>query len=138
MGQEEEALLCPVRSLRAYLERTRPLRGPTSKRLFVSPRLPERASSKNAITFFIKSLIKEAHSNLQPDCLSLLKVKTHELRAVATSVSFTKNLSLEAVMEAAQWRCQSVFASHYLKDISLEYQNCRTLGPFVAAGTVIP
>ena len=83
-------------------------------------------------------LIREAHASLKPELVPILKVKPHELRAVATSVAFKQNLSLDSVMETAQWRCNSVFASHYLKDVSYNFGNCRTLGPFVAAGTVIP
>ena len=138
VGNEEEAKLCPVRALREYLNRTKPLVGKQIKRIFVSPRNPNRPASKNAIAYFLKTLVIEAHASLRPDLLPLLKVKPHEVRAVGTSISFKHNLSLESVMEAAQWRCNSVFASHYLKEISYEYEECRTLGPFVAAGSVIP
>ena len=138
VGQEEEVKLCPVRALKAYLNRTKQLRTLSNKRLFVSPRDPSKPASKNGISYLLKHLIKEAHRVLQPDLIPILKVKPHEVRAVATSVSFEKNMSLDSVMEAAQWRCRSVFASHYLKDISYDFGSCRTLGPFVAAGTVIP
>ena len=50
---------------------------------------------------------------------------------------FAHALSLQKVMEAAQWRCQSLFVSNYLKDISILYEKCYTLGPFVAAGAVV-
>ena len=138
VGQEEEAKLCPVRALKEYLSRTKSVRGPENKRLFVSPRCPSRPASKNGLSFLMKALIREAHEKLQPEMLPILKASIHEVRGVATSVSFQKNMSLDSVMEAAQWRCQSVFASHYLKDISIDYGTCRTLGPFVAAGTVVP
>ena len=137
VGQEEEALLCPVRSLSAYLERTKPLVGRNMSRLFVSPRKPTNPASKNALTSLAKQVIREAHENLRPDLLPVLKVKTHELRGVSTTLAFKKNLSLKSVMEAAQWRCHSVFASHYLKEIAFNYDDCRTLGPLLMAGTVI-
>ena len=126
VGQEEEALLCPVRALRHYLDRTRPLVGQGMSRLFVSPRYPTRQASKNALANLTKDLIREAHESLQPDLLPILKVKIHELRGVSTTLAFKKNLSLKTVMEAAQWRCHSVFASHYLKDVELSYEDCRT------------
>ena len=137
VGQEEEALLCPVRALRAYLDRTGPLVGPGVSRLFVSPRFPSNHASKNALTAMAKAVIREAHIHLCPDLLPVLKVKAHELRGVSTTLAFKRNLSLQAVMEAAQWRCQSVFASHYLKDISFDYEICRTLGPLLVAGALI-
>ena len=137
VGPEEEAKLCPVRALKEYIGRTKDLRTIYNKRLFISPRDNSRAASKNAIAFFIKSLVKEAHVVLRPEMLAILKVKSHEVRAVATSTAFAHNLSLQEIMETAQWRCSSVFASHYLKEVSIEYESCCTLGPFVAAGTVI-
>ena len=137
VGQEEEALLCPVRTLRAYLDRTKPLVGQNMSRLFVSPRHPNSPASKNALTNLTKDLIREAHESLQPEMLPILKVKAHELRGVSTTLAFKKNLSLKTVMEAAQWRCHSVFASNYLKDVALSYDDCRTLGPLLMAGTVI-
>ena len=137
VGKEEEALLCPVRALREYIRRTKSLVPKDMLNLFVSPRKPSRPASKNALTFLIKLVIREAHESLCPEFLPLLKVKTHELRAVSTSVAFRHSLSLDSVMEAAQWRCRSVFASHYLKDVSFEFDNCRTLGPLIVAGNVI-
>ena len=137
VGIEEEAKLCPVRCLREYLRRTKGLRSNNVNRLFISPRNPSRQCSKNGISHFIKTLIKDAHSVLKPELLPILKVKAHEVRAVSTSVLFAHTLSLQSVMEAAQWRCNSVFASNYLKDVSIQYEECCTLGPFVAAGTVV-
>ena len=69
--------------------------------------------------------------------MKVLKVKPHEVRAIGTSLSFAHNLSIDSVLEAAQWRSNSVFASHYSKDVSIQYDNCRALGPIVAAGTII-
>ena len=137
VGQEEEALLCPVRALKAYLDRTKPLVGDDVNRLFVSPRFPSRTASKNALTSMTKAVIREAHESLRPDLVPILKVKAHELRGVSTTLAFERILSLQAVMEAAQWRCHSVFASHYLKDISFKYDDCRTLSPLLIAGSVI-
>ena len=137
VGNEEEAKLCPVRTLKEYLKRTRPLVAGSHRHLFCSPRKPKRPMSKNGISFFIRDLIKEAHKELKEDMLPMLKVRAHDVRAVATSVNFAKNLSLEKVLDAAQWKCKSVFASNYLKDIQISYEKCCTLGPLVAAGSVI-
>ena len=75
-------------------------------------------------------LIREAHASLKPELVPVFKVKPRELRAVATSAPFKQTLSLDSVMETAQWQCSFVFiASHYLKDVSYDFGNCRTLGP---------
>ena len=69
--------------------------------------------------------------------MRLYKVTPNEVRAVATSLAFEHNLAIDTVLEAAQWRRNMVFTGHYLKDVAIQYQNCKTLGPIVAAGSVI-
>ncbi|XP_064096520.1 uncharacterized protein LOC135208347 [Macrobrachium nipponense] len=76
-GRELERTLCPVRSLKFYLERKRQLGGNT-KSLWCSVRDPKRAISKNAQAFFIKDVIKEAHFSCDDEHLELLRVKAHE------------------------------------------------------------
>lgn len=66
-----------------------------------------------------------------------MKVKVHEVRAVATSVAFKHNLSLSAILEATHWKCKSVFAMHYLRDVETVYDNCSTLRPLSVAGVVM-
>ena len=51
-----EMSLCPVRSLQVYLHRTASL-SPRLRSLFVSPRTPSRPLSKNALSFFLRSVI---------------------------------------------------------------------------------
>ena len=54
-----DLLLCPVRALRIYLDRTSTL-APLRHRLFVSPRRPSLALSKNAVSFFLCDVITAA------------------------------------------------------------------------------
>ena len=137
VGQEEERKLCPVRALRAYLERTKSLREKQVKNLFLAPKNPLRPASKNALAYFLKTTVLEAHRNVTDETLRICKVKSQEVRAVSTSLSFAHNMSIDSVIEAAQWRSNTVFAGHYLKEVSVQYENCRSLGPIVAAGTII-
>ena len=58
-GLDDDLLLCPVRALRIYLDKTTPLT-PLRHHLFVSPRRPSRALSKNAISFFLRDVITAA------------------------------------------------------------------------------
>ena len=56
---EEGSLLCPVRALRIYLEKTKciPHR---PRNLFVSPKRPSHGISKNALSFFIRKIISDS------------------------------------------------------------------------------
>ena len=105
--------------------------------LFLVPKDPSRPASKNALAYFLKSTILEAYQNVSEETMRLCRVTPHEIRALSASLAFTHNLAMDTVLEAAQWRSNTVFTAHYLKDVSIQYQNCRALGPIVAAGTVI-
>ena len=131
-GLDDDLLLCPVRALRVYLDRTRPL-APVRHHLFVSPHRPSRALSKNAVSFFLRDVITTAGA-ARPEVGS---VRAHDIRGVSTSVAFHRNWSVSVVLESATWRSSSVFSSFYLRDIQHEYDGLHCLGPFVAAGSRI-
>ena len=131
-GLDTDLLLCPVRALRLYLLRARSL-SPGRHRLFVSPRRPSRAMSKNAVSFFLREVISAAGA-ARPQVGSL---RAHEVRSVSTSVAFHRNWSVTSVLESATWASSSVFSSFYLRDIQHEYDGLLSLGPFVAAGSRI-
>ena len=94
-GLDDDLLLCPVRALRIYLDRTRSL-SPLRHRLFVSPRHPSRAMSKNAVSF-LREVIHAAGA-FRPEVGS---VRAHEIRSVSTSVAFHRNWSVSSVLESA-------------------------------------
>ena len=131
-GLDDDLLLCPVRALRIYLDRTLPL-APSRRRLFVSPSCPARAMSKNAVSFFLRKVIHGAEAS----CPEMGSVPAHDIRGVSTSVAFHRNWSVSTVLDAATWSSSSVFTSFYLRDLQHEFQRLRSLGPFVAAGSRI-
>ena len=147
----EELLLCPVRALRCYLSRTSSL--PSRPRsLFVPPRSPSRPLSKNALSFFLRSVIAEAYSSsglslpsqsssslssCAPSSRPLSSVHAHGVWGVTASWAFHRNASLSSILEAATWSSSSVFTSFYLSDVQFSSSQGFGLGPVVAAGTVV-
>ena len=132
---EDELLLCPVRALRLYLERTGQLQ-PHPRSLFVSPSMTYRPISKNAISFFLREVISEAYASEAGPGPST-SPRAHSIRGMATSVSFLRNASISKVMEAACWKSSTVFTSFYLKDVQFSFQDGFGLGPFVAANAIV-
>ena len=131
-GLDDDLLLCPVLALRIYLDRITSL-APLRHRLFVSPRLPSRSLSKNAVSFFLRDVNSSAGAS-RPE---VGRLRAHDVRSVSTSVAFHRNWSVSAVLESATWSSSSVFSSFYLRDLQHEYDGILSLGPFVAAGTRI-
>ena len=124
--------MCPVRALSIYLPRTKGLAGRASS-LFVSSRRPSRSISKNALSFFLREVIRDSGAIVA----SSAPVRAYSIRSVATSVSFLHNWVVSKVLEAATWKSNSVFASFYLNDVSYIFEGLRSLGPFVAARQVV-
>ena len=85
----------------------------------------------------VRMLIKQAHKELYEKWFPLCKVKTHDVRGVGTSIRFNHNRSMAGILEAGTWKCDNVFINHYLKEVAIDYGNCRRLGPFVAGGAII-
>ena len=61
----------------------------------------------------------------------------HSARGVATSVLFMRYRLVSRVLEATTWKSNPVFASFYLRDVSLAFDSFRALGPVVAAGSIV-
>ena len=121
---EEGSLLCPVRALRIYLKRTESAVARASL-LFVSPRSPSRAMSKNAISYFVREVISGAGAVKGDEGPPL---RAHSIHGISTSAHFLQNWSVSKVLEAATWKSNSVFASFYFKDIQYVFEGIHSLG----------
>ena len=146
----DELLLCPVRALCVFLRRTSSL-SPRPRSLFVAPRSPSRSLSKNALSYFLRSVILQSLS-LAPAASSLpstssasraassaagTSFQAHSVCSVAMSTAFAHNVPVSALLEAASWSSASVFMSLYLRDVQFKSTQGFSLGPFVAAGAVV-
>ena len=103
-GLPEDLLLCPVRSLSAYLTQTsgivnRPCR------LFISSKCPSRAMSKNGISYMLREVIVQSGASSQSGQVP----RAHSIRGIATSSAFFRNWSLRSVLEAAFWRSNTIY-----------------------------
>ena len=119
-SSEPDALLCPVRALKTYLKRTSPFRG-SKRRLFISMNPGhDKDICKNTVTRWLKKVILEAYKNAGS---SLNSFQAHEIRRISTSLSLAKGVSLKHIMEAAYWKSENTFTSHYLRDITTQRAN---------------
>ena len=124
---KEDLLLCPVRALRIYIQRSKTI-SPRPRSLFVSPRVRSKSITKNAISFFLRETIVQAGSLSPEQC------RAHDVRGISTSASFWTNWPLQKILEAASWKSANVFAKHYLRDMDSAAEECRSVGPFTTAG----
>ena len=86
----DELLLCPIRALRKYLSRMEQYH-PGIECLFISAGWRKKRVSRNTISFWLRSVISMTHASpSEEDCRSL-RVRTHEVRKVATSLLFKRN-----------------------------------------------
>ena len=127
-GDLPERVHCPVRAIK-YLRKAARSASFIPSRLIVSPRNPERAMSKNAMSFYLRQLIVDsgAVSSARPP-------RAHDIRGISTSLNYYSNLSLSNLMQVATWRSNRVFASRYLKEVSATQDNIQQFGPLVIVG----
>ena len=137
-ASSQDALLCPIRALRIYLSRTKPVRGPR-RRLFL-PLVPAgdkpRDITANTVSSWVKHTVMQAYArSTRPthdqELRQLYGVDekevanfhraAHESRAQSASYRFDKSHpSLAAIMKACYWRSSNVFINFYLREITME------------------
>jgi len=115
---DPERLLCPVRAIRIYLERTNVFRK-NRKKLFIS--YCEKGSKEitvNTISRWLRETIKLSYQvQKSSDIEKMYQVSAHEIRAIATSLLAWKNTSIAEVLRAAHWKNHSTFTDFYLRNM---------------------
>ena len=124
-------MLCPIRAVKIYLNRTKLVRK-NRTRLFI-PVIGDKDINKCSISRWVKFAIKNAYSSIASNSSKLLKPRAHELRALSSSWAYLNCIPLEEVLQAAVWSNSSLFAVHYLRDFGDQTANLRALGPVIAA-----
>ena len=138
VGDHPNRKLCPVRALKAYLERTKELevrRGRT--RLFLNPKKPESDISPVHISIWIKKLVQDAPEHAGVEQFRLAKVSAHDVRKFSASWAAFNSAPFDEIIQAAYWKSQTTITSFYLKAMATQAEGLFALGPIVAGQTVI-
>ena len=128
-------LLCPVRAVKVYLDRTAPHR-PRCERLFVTAGRSKKEISKTTVSFWLRKTISRAYE-LSGTALPVPAPRARETRGIAPSILFRKNFAVDQVLKAGTWRGHTTFTRHYLRDIAHKSLDTFHLGPVVAAQSVV-
>ncbi|XDV25906.1 hypothetical protein PO909_029732 [Leuciscus waleckii] len=105
------ALLCPVRALRCYIDRTQSFR--TSDQLFVcyGGQQKGKAVSKQRLAHWLVDAIVRAYESQDVPCPPTLRA--HSTRSVASSWALAQGASLTDICRAAGWATPNTFARFY-------------------------
>ena len=128
-------LLCPVRAVKVYLDRTASHR-PRCERLFVTAGRSKKEIAKTTVSFWLRKTISRAHE-LSRTALPVPAPRARETRGIAPSILFRKNFAVDQVLKAGMWRRHTTFTHHYLRDIAHKSLDTFHLGPVVAAQAVV-
>ncbi len=111
----ELSLLCPVRALRIYFERSAPFRH--TEQLFVSfgNRTKGHPVTKQRLSKWIVDAVMLAYSSLGLQCP--IGVQAHSTRGIASSWAWSSGVSITEICTAAGWATPSTFARFYNLDI---------------------
>jgi hypothetical protein len=100
--------LCPVAHLEEYISRTKSEGRPSN--LFLTTVLPQRVASRNTIKRWVVSVLSEAG----------VEGSAGSTRAAAASYALASNISLSAVLEAADWSRSTTLFRHYVRLLPAE------------------
>ena len=128
-------LLCPVRAVRRYLDRTAAHR-PRYERLFVTAGRSKKEISKTTVSFWLRKMISRAYE-ISGTELPTPAPRARETRGIAPSLLFKKNFTVDQVLKAGTWRRHTTFTRHYLRDLAHRSLETFHLGPVVAAQALV-
>ena len=103
-----EPTICPVKSLRNYVDMAKERRLPSTRTLFITRK------GGDATTDTLRRWMKWIFSKINID---LEKFKPHSTRATSGSTKLVNGLSLKRVLRMGSWRGASTFRKFYLKEM---------------------
>ena len=128
-------LLCPVRAVRCYLDRTVAHR-PRCERLFVTAGRSAKEIAKNTVSFWLRKTISRAYQ-LSGRSVPDPPPRARETHGIASSLLFKKNFAVDQMLKAGTWRGNTTFTRHYLRDLAHRSLETFHLGPVVAAQALV-
>ncbi len=118
------ALLCPVRALRIYVDRTRSFRSSEQLLVCYGGQQKGKAVSKQRLAHWIVDAIALAFQSQGEPCP--MGVRAHSTRSVASSYALAHGASLADICRAAGWATPNTFARFY--SLCVEPVSSRVLG----------
>jgi hypothetical protein len=111
ISESQKDALCPVRALRAYVNRTSHFR--TSEQLFVCFAGAKKggALSKQRLSHWIVEAVRLAYTSRGAVCP--IGVHAHSTRSLASSWAWARGMSIQDICFAAGWSSRNTFARFY-------------------------
>ncbi len=110
--ENEHNPICPVWTLRAYVNRTKHSRSPGQVRLFIPSKDKLSKDIKiDSVSRWIKQGIELGYSFM--DEVVNTPHYAHQVRSTASSVAFATGVPLSQVLEAGNWSSQHTFFKNY-------------------------
>ena len=114
-GDPDELILCPVRALKHYINRTNPFRR-NKRKLFISIK-PQHNKDiiKTTLGKWLVRVIAWAYERQRSPLP--LSISAHQTRSVGSSMAYALGVKIEHIMRAATWSSNTIFISTYLRDV---------------------
>ena len=135
----EDMTLCPVRSLRYYIDKTKDLRE-GKHLLFISFKSGFSGDiQRSTISSWINQTVMLAYQGSDLEAQSLSRVKAHDVRSMAASLAFKGGVSLDQILGACFWKSHTTFTNFYLKDVAWRSKGSSeySLGSVVSAQHIV-
>lgn len=107
----EDPKLCVLSALREYLSRTDKLRSSSNKsKLFISTRKPHKKVTTGTLARWMKSILKAAGIDTEI-------YTAHSFRGASTSTALAQGVSLQDIINTADWANASTFVKFYKRPL---------------------
>ena len=135
----EDMTLCPVRSLRYYIDRTKDLRKGKHLLFFSFKSGFSGDIQRSNFSSWIKQTVMLAYQGSDLETRNLSKVKAHDVHSMAASLAFKGGVSLDQILGACFWKSHSTFTNFYLKDVAWRSKESSeySLGSVVSAQHIV-
>ena len=115
-SRDPEKLLCPVRTLGLYIVRSQELSDEDPQQKLFLHFTPKTQMFTTHFCRWVAETIRLTYENSESD---LPTIRSHEVRAVASSVAYYRN-TLSELCGLIDWESSKVFVHHYVRNMAAD------------------
>ena len=115
LPERRRHLLCPVRAVRFYMQRTADIRRTQQLLVTYGGRTPGSALSTQRLSHWLRDGIATAYQTVGKQAPML---KAHSTRGMATSIAVKAGIDWDAIRQLAGWTGDQTFMRFYYRDVT--------------------
>jgi hypothetical protein len=134
---QDDSLLCPVRAIKIYQQRTQAIRAGRQRFFIAHKKGFTKDIAPSTINKWLCETVQLCYKSAPTPLTTEFHITGHQVCGMSTSWAFAQRASIGDIMLAATWKSHNTFTNYYLRDVTNISKEMLKLGPLVVSRLIL-